>query len=194
MGQRCVKLGEEASDDDVNDVALHSWRSLRNCRDVTRWLEGAGPVAVTIALSELEAAPVVEAVSAAATFVGIRRELLGVRWGTVTQDPDFFDRHDLRNSLTVHAENEEGLSTGCLDVVAGVAAGRPMDDVVRRLNSAHGMHPVLAMAGLARAIGRLLVAPPQGFSTYNDLYFAELEWMTQRTYSCPSDEPGFCSA
>lgn len=158
-------------------------RFLCNCRDLTRWLEGAGPAPVHIALMELEAAPV-EAIVAAATFVGIRRQILA-ELRTLGHDPVLID---LRASLTVNAHEEKGLEEDCLELITREAAGRPIDALAERLHRTHGLHPVLAMASYAAALGRLLIEPPHGFPMYNELYIAEWAWLT----GCPrhSSRPG----
>ncbi|MEP7090474.1 MAG: hypothetical protein ABI776_10245 [Nocardioidaceae bacterium] len=136
---------------------------------------------VHIMLSELEATPV-EAVVAAVTFVGIRRQILVERRRTCGQD---IDVSQLRASLTVNAQNEEGLANDCLALIVEEAADRPTAALAEQLHRAHGLHPVLAMASFAKALGSLLLEPPDGFPTYNELYFAELAWMSGRPYeSC----------
>lgn len=155
-------------------TARPTLRALLYCRDLTCWLEGAGPARVDVALLELEATPV-EAVVAAVTFVGIRRRILAERRGSFGQDRDLTD---LRASLTVTARAEDGLADGCLGLIALEDADQPLDAMAERLYRTHGLQPVLAMASFAKALGQLLVGPPYGFPTYDELYLSELAWMS----------------
>jgi hypothetical protein len=153
-----------------------TWRSLRSCRDVTRWLEAAAAVPVHTALMQLECVPGEEAVISAVTFVGIRRRLLAERRGTFAGNLDLVD---YRPALWPCAENRDGLADGCLELIAEEAAGRPVVEVARRLHAGHGLSAVLALVAVAKDLGARLVGPFDRYPTYGDLYCAETEWMSR---------------
>ncbi|MDX6302613.1 MAG: hypothetical protein QOF53_3827 [Nocardioidaceae bacterium] len=153
-----------------------TWRALRSCRDVTRWLEAAAAVPVHTTLLQLECVPGEEAIIAAVTFVGIRRRLLAERRGVVAGD---LEPATFRPSLEADPEDRVGLADGCLRLMAAEVAGRPLDDLARQLHEAHGLSAVLALAAVAKALGALLVEPFDGYLTYGDLYCAETAWMSR---------------
>ena len=147
-----------------------AWRSLHHCRDIARWLEGAGPVPVHTTLMQLEDVPGEEAVLAAVTFVAMRRRLLAERRPDLART---LDLSDFRPSLTAWGHSRTDLADDCLELVGDEAAGRPLTILARRLHATHGLSPVLALASLAKALGALLVETPAGYSSYSDLYCAE---------------------
>jgi hypothetical protein len=149
-----------------------TWRSLRSCRDVTRWLEAAAEVPVHTALMQLECVPGEEAVVAAVTFVGVRRRLLADRAGSL-------GLVDFRPALSACVENRDGLADGCLHLIAEEAAGGPVVELARGLHESHGLSAVLALVAVAKDLGARLVGSLERYSTYGDLYRAETEWMSR---------------
>jgi hypothetical protein len=153
-----------------------TWRSLRGCRDVTRWLEAAAEVPVHTALMQLECVPGEEAVVAAVTFVGVRRRLLAERRGDLAGNLGLVD---FRSALSACVENRDGLADGCLQLIAEEAAGGSVVGLARGLHESHGLSAVLALVAVAKDLGARLVGSLERYPTYGDLYRAETEWMSR---------------